>query len=535
MTVLSDSESRQAFKLHIVFLSDSHGRYISELGSGGENETVGLDRLVTYINKVRCRNENVLIIDNGDSIQGNPLVDLHDYTTPKCEDLKHPLSILHRELQTDCFVVGNHEFDFGLAHLDRIRQESDIPWLGANVFKTSSKTHYFDPYRIFNFEGIKVGVLGLVTELVPMWESKSNLRDLEFRNVVETAERLVPDLASECDLLIVAYHGGLEKDPETGEKWSFGSAVENQGWALCEKFPQIDLLLTGHQHRSLLCLPYGSRKTTIVQPFCHAKGWAHILVEQRSSGEFSLASKFVHSSDYPPERKFRELLSPHVKVVENVLRTPLGTADESFSIKDPMQEVWLRKHPLIQWINNLMCQTTGFDIAACPLLDADLTGLPARVSIKDILENFFFQDSLCVLSIDGKILKSALEKTAGFFHLSEDGARGKKIEVHPDWKRNRILSYYYDIWDGIEYGFDIGQPVGKRLAWLKYHGKDVLDNDELQAAVISFRAFGSFYDMFSQEQIIQEFPAKITDLMTNDLFKNETLKVKPIQNFTIFY
>ncbi len=527
--------SRNLFRLNIICFSDSHGRYLSKTTSEGPTEPNGLDRLITHVRRLRHQNERVLIVDNGDSIQGRPLVDLHDYTTPKCEDFEHPMSILHRELGVDCFVVGNHEFNFGLKHLMKIWKESSIPWLAANIRRTSSQANFFEKYRIFDFDGFLVGVLGLVTESVPDWESKTLIPDLEFRNVLETAEEIIPELRKECDFLIVAYHGGLERNPTTGEKWHFGSVFENQGCALWERFSEIDLLLTGHQHHSLLFEPEDHLKSTIIQPGSNAKNWAHVLVEVQPNQIFATRSQLVEASDYMPDQRINELLSPHLQCINDILRTPLGTATQSFAISDPMRDVWMKKHPMIQWINNLMCKAAGFDIAAISLMDASLPGLPIRITVKDVLEHIPFPDTVCALKIKGEILKSALEKNASFFYLTGNRDQDQRIDIHPDWRRHGTVCYNYDIWDGIEYGFNISKAVGKRLEWLRYMGRDVENGDELNVVLTSYRAAGGFFDMFSPDQTIQEFPVKITDLMMNDLLENNTLDIEPIQNFKVFF
>ncbi len=545
MSSTEEKINSDPFCLHIIYYSDVHGRFLSKNHKKGDKPSLGLDRLSTYVKKLRQNGKNILLIDNGDTIQGTPLVDLHDFNTPSGKKHNHPINIVHDELGVDCFIVGNHEFNFGIRHLNQIRRNSKIPWLAANILKKGSNKTYFEPFRIFKFNGLKIGVLGLVTDYVSRWESTETIQGIEFKNVIDTAQTIIPQLNRKCDFLIVSYHGGLKKNPITNEKWTVVNSNENQALELWELFPEINLLLTGHQHRSLVYQPEKAKKATIIQPSCFAKCWAHIRLttdtiaksslKKTEKTTFTITPKIIDSQDIPPDPIFGKILKPHQKYVDTILNMPLGSVDNSFVINDPLKDVWINKHPLIQWVNNLICETTGIDISGSPLLDSNLKGMKGKIKIKDILRYFFFQDTICVLKINGKILRSALEQAAGFFWLIT-GENGKKeIDINPDWRRYKILSYNYDMWDGINYGFDIRKPVGNRLVWLKYMKKEIRDNQELYVAVTSFRSGGAFYTMFSPELIVQDFPVKITDLMANDLLKKQHLTINPIQNFKIIY
>ncbi|MBU3918252.1 bifunctional metallophosphatase/5'-nucleotidase, partial [bacterium] len=408
MDLISDNKSNQNTQVHVIFYTDVHGRFLSEKTSETSKQSAGIDRLSTYAKQVRKRNKNVLIIDNGDSIQGTPLVDLHDFTAPSLKTLNHPLNIVHDKIGVNCFIVGNHEFNFGMKQIDSIRKKSRVAWLGANVYSRQSDKCYFEPYRIFDYVSIRIGVLGLVTEYVSRWESGAHISGLEFKNAVETCGALINKIREECDFLIVAYHGGLKRNPENNERWAVVDNNENQGLELWNLYPEIDLLLTGHQHRSLLFEPDGD-KAIVIQASCYGKQWAHIVVEKKDkpvlNQKLLIHSELIDALRYESDPEIRVSMAPHLEHCENILNTILGTVDESFLINDPMNDVWLKKHPLIQWINDLMCKITGVDISGIPLLDANLKGFSGEVKIREILENFIFQDNVCILEINGIILR----------------------------------------------------------------------------------------------------------------------------------
>lgn len=528
------------FKLNILFYTDVHGHFLSE--QDDSLQPGGLDRLVTYAKTIRQKGEKLLIIDNGDSIQGTHLVDLFNYNTPQCGKLKHPISIVHEELGTSCFVLGNHDFNFGLDHLTRIEKETDIPWLSANIYKESTGENFFQPYHIFEVGPYKIGILGLITEFVPRWEDKKSIPDLEFRSVVEETGRCIEEIRKQCDFLIVSYHGGLEKNPETGKPFSNHMDLENQGYALWKTFPEIDLLLAGHQHRQFSFFPNDHLRAPVIQAGSKGRTWAHIVLsgtEGISVGpenyKLSIDNiQFIDAGTVPPDPDLKVKLEPYLKRIDEILNMHLGFVESNFLIEDPLQDVWINKHPYIQWINELMCQASGCDISAISLLDPGLKGLPRKVRMKDILENYHFLNTISVLKLSGKILKEALEKAATFFCIDTTGDQ-PAIKVAPEWDTYKVRSYDYDMWHGIEYGFNISKPIGQRLVWLKYKGKTIEDEDELKVVMTTYRAGGAFYNMFSPEQVVMDFPAKISDLMVNDILHRKHIHIDLHQNFKILY
>ncbi|MCP4295412.1 MAG: bifunctional metallophosphatase/5'-nucleotidase [Proteobacteria bacterium] len=529
-------KSKKIQEIDIINYSDTHGRYLSKLGVDQETQSNGLDRLSTYISKLRAQDKSLIVIENGDSIQGTPLVDLHNYQFPKSKELDHPITIVHEALGVDCFVPGNHEFNFGISHIENIRKESKVPWICSNIKYSKTGRTLFLPHKVFCFEGFRIGVLGLTTDYIPKWENSSNIRGLDFVSVIDNLEDNIRDLKQQCDYLIVVYHGGLERIPGTSNHADKEMRSENQGFEIWSRFDEIDLLLLGHQHRLYSYRPRKRKKAIIVQPSSFGKTWSHIKITIEDQ-KFKTSFRMIKAEKYAPDKKLIQLLKPHLNINKQTLNSFLGRVTKDFSIKDPMKDVWTKKHPYIQWIQNLMIKTTNVDIAAISLLDSSLTGLPENVTMREILRNYFFHNTICILRIDGRILRQALELAASFFQIGSNKKNNSLLLYSQNikWKEIKIKSYNYDMWSGIEYTMDIRRKIGSRITKLRFKGKTVKDNEQLDVAVTTYRAGGAFYTMFSPDMIIQEFPVRITDLMIQDLLEQGDLDVKVDDNFNIRY
>ena len=511
---------------NLLQYTDAHGRFLSKLPQDTAVKPKGLDRLSTYIKGLKAQEIEYFLIDNGDAIQGQPLVDLWEEPEIWKDSLNHPLNLMHHALGVDVFIAGNHEFDFGVDQLTKIKSHSAVPWLSANI--TESKSGLFQPFHIKEIQGVKVGVLGLITEFVPKWEPARNIEGLDFRNALESAKHWVPILRDQCDILIVSYHGGFKIDPKSGKNLC-SNILENQGIELWEDFPEVDILFTGHQHRKF---HFESPDRAIaLQPGAQGRFWSEIQVQTGVKTHF--IPNIIPASLYEPDPWITELLNSNMERNQGILSEILGTADPSFQVTDPMTQVWAKKHPLIQWVNELMMEHTGTDIAANSFLDYELEGLPETVTMQDILTTYFFHDSICVLEINGEILKGALEQIATFLVLP-NGKRGlENLETNPDWTGTRPRSYNYDFFDGIDYEFDMNQDFGQRLTKLQYHGKDVEDSQILKVALTTYRAGGGFFKMYGPHLVTEEFTTQITELMVANIKKVGHLQIDVIQNFTI--
>ena len=506
--------------LSLVVYTDAHGRYASLSTLDMQPRDYGLDRLSTRIKQLHQSGVETLVIDNGDSIQGMPLVDLYQPES----GLDHPANQIHQILGVEAFIPGNHEFNFGLEGLLKIKTRSQAHWLSANILSNGQPR--FTPYHIFEKAGLKIGVLGLITEFVPRWEHESQIPGLDFMPIVAEAQKWIPELREQCDLLAVSYHGGMATDPVSGESLCY-DPKENEGLELLEQVEGIDLLICGHQHRRQTWHSPGG--AWVVQAGSYGRCWAEIEVLRGASG-LELRPQLIDANQYQPDPQVIEVFTPEIDRVAQLLEQPLGTAEPDFAISDPMSQVWTKKHPMIQWINQVIKDRTGADLVCTSLLDADLPGLPEQIKLRDIIGNYFFQDNLCVIEVTGKVLREALEQVASFFLV-----RAGKLEVSPDWRLERIKSYNYDIFDGIDYRFDLRQPVGSRVSQILFKGAEVGPEDLLQVGLTTYRAQGAFYQMFSAEQIVAEYPEKITELLVEDLRNRGHLKIEPKQNFQVDY
>ncbi|MDQ6653293.1 MAG: metallophosphoesterase, partial [Acidobacteriota bacterium] len=248
----SGGQSSSLKRLQIIILgtTDLHGNLFPVDYYTNKRDNRGLAKIATLIKQVRKENQNVVLIDSGDTIQGTPLEYYHNKKNNQPPD---PMMLAMNALHYDAMTVGNHEYNFGLKVLEKARAEAEFPWLSANTYnKGTSQTHY-QPYIVKEVAGVRIGVLGLTTPGIPNWENVPNYAGLEFQEPLNEAKKWVPVLREQerADVVVVAMHMGLEEDLRTGEINPGQVANENQAITIAREVPGIDLIFMGHTHRDV--------------------------------------------------------------------------------------------------------------------------------------------------------------------------------------------------------------------------------------------------------------------------------------------
>lgn len=520
-------------KMEIILIatSDVHSHIFPLYEGKNEQDPQGMVKAASIIKEIRHKHPYTILIDNGDLIQGTPLA---DYAIHTKDNISHPAITVHNMLGYDAAVLGNHEFNYGREPLERIISQSAFPWLSANIVKKGTDTPYFTkPYIIKEFKGVRTAILGLTTKFIPNWESPEHIRDFDFLDPVDTAKKWVSYLKSseQADVIIVSYHGGLEKNPATLEPIGQNNG-ENQGYILATEVAGIDCLITGHQHLTFASnLENG---VSVVQP---GSGASHIgkitLTVSKRNTKWQIEEKHVElisTKEAIEDSETIQIVQPIAKKADEWLDQKIGRIVGEMTIKDPMHQVWLNEHPLIEWINKVQMKAAQTDISCTALLNPNAFGLPETVSRKDIMTAYPFPNTLVVMKLTGDEIIRALEVSASFFLLKEDG----DVTVHPDWIKPRILSYNYDMWEGIEYQIDLSQPVGQRIKNVLYKGKPLSAISYYTVVMNNYRAGGSGgYDMFSQEKVVRKIEKEISELLIEDILENKEIHANANHNWKV--
>ncbi len=515
--------------LTILHTSDLHGNIFPINYASNQPSDVGLAKVSTLLKELRAENDNVMAIDTGDFIQGTPLEYYHAKIDSEPVD---PMILAMNAMGFDSTTIGNHEFNYGMALLDKAESEADFPFLSANVVRRFTTAPYYKPYVIYDVEGVKVAILGLTTDYIPNWEDTKNIAAVDFADPVKVAAHYVKMLKEEegADVVIAAYHGGLERDPKTGEPTE-DLTGENKGYLLLETVEGIDVLLTGHQHRSIAGFVLG---VPVSMPSNWGKAVGKIeLTLDNASGDWLITAKSVElisTSGVEADQEILDLIQPYEDKVQKWLDTPVGTAKGEFYVEDPL-EVRLGDDPLIEYINTVQMAYSGVDISSSALFNNDIKGWQeGPVTLRDINGVYIYPNTLKVIEVSGQDIKDALELTATYFTLDENG----DFDVAKKWVDPKPRHYNYDMWEGIDYIIDVSKPEGERITKLDYHGKPLDMTATYQIVLNNYRAGGGGgYFMFQGKPVVKDIMMEVSELMGTYLLENEVIDATVDENWEV--
>ncbi len=515
----------------ILVSSDVHGHIQPVDYRTGEKEHTGLAKMATLIRQARIRTPELLLLDNGDLLQGTPL---SYYAATIGKDDVNPAIRVLNELGYDAAIIGNHEFNYGQELLRKAIGDSQFPWLSAGIISADTEEPAFGkPYIVKCIgNGIRIAVLGVTTHYVPNWENAAHIEGLAFRDALETVKRWVP-LIREREhphLLVVAYHGGFERDLDSGEAADSLSG-ENQAYAMCMEVPGIDVLITGHQHRRLTGELNG---VTVIQPGFGGQALGKITVElEREMEDWRISAKhselMLVDSSVPAAPEIVQSVEAIEERTQHWLDLPIGKVIGDMRVVSPLR-CRSADNAFMEFVNRVQMEAAHVKISNAALLNEASEGFGPQVTMRDIMSNFIYPNTLTVLQISGADIRAALEQTAAYFIVNEQGELG----INPAYVEPKPQHYNYDMWEGIEYELHAGKPLGQRVVKLLYEGEPIQDETKFEVVMNNYRAAGGGdYDMFRGKPVVREVQIDMAELVANDLRKRGTIEAGCDHNWRV--
>ncbi|PWW44953.1 MULTISPECIES: bifunctional metallophosphatase/5'-nucleotidase [Paenibacillus] len=567
----------------IMVTSDLHGAIRPIHYNTNAYRPAGLALLASLIRRERERSPELLLVDNGDLLQGSPLASYAASFVSNHE--VHPFINVLNELGYDAAVMGNHEFNYGQDLLRKAVEDSHFPWLSANIVMNrhkedyeslieqhsaddhpSYRTYQDDTVVIHSYEGnpeketlaiapagaaipafgppyviktlssgVKIALLGATTHYIPNWEHPKNIEGLQFLDAMETIRAWVGYIREheQPDVLVVSYHGGFESDLETGEP-AERLTGENQAYAICRDIEGIDVLLSGHQHRQLTAEIHG---VTVIQPGFSGNGAGHVSVEldRLSNGKWQIAGKQARlllldeNSDVQPDAAVMKLTDELEAKAQAWLDQPIGEVAGDLSIIDPAA-LRLAAHPFIAFVHQVQMEATGAQISNTALLSEEARGFGSLITVRDVLSNFIYPNTLTVLELRGQDIRDALEQTARYFEVEASG----EVVVNPAYMQPKPQHYNYDMWAGVEYELDISKPVGSRVVKLEREGIPVAVDATYSVVMNSYRAAGGGdYAMYPGKKVLHEGATDMAALVEDYIRRHQPLTVEQANNWRV--
>lgn len=510
-------------KITLLATTDLHGNIYPYDYYSAKAANRGLAKIASLIAAERADNPNNILIDCGDTIQGTPLEYVYQTQVRNGKtERADPMMLSMNLLGYDAMVLGNHEFNYGLKNLVRARETAKFPWISANtVAAADASVKPFAPYIVKTVGGVRIGVVGITTPLIPVWELPENYRGLHWRAGVEAARDAVADLRAKQhpDIVIVAAHAGLDRDLKTG-KVRPADAEENMIYEIATEVPGIDGVVFGHSHQELA--EYRAGDVVMMQP----KNWGISLGRMDfeldgEPGAWKVESK--HSRVIPvtaqtvADPRILEIGRVYHENAEAYLNTPV--ADAPVELESRTARVI--DSPLLDAIQQVQLFYAQADVSFASIFNTHVVIPKGPVSVRQIAALYIYDNELYAIEGTGKMVREALENAARYFKTGGG--------FNP-----AVIGFNYDMAQGVEYEIDLTQPEGHRIRDLRWHGAPLSDDQKLRLAVNNYRAGGSAgYTMFQGAKIVWRGPREIRDLIVEYYTERKQLPSKVAGNWRI--
>ncbi|OZS78471.1 hypothetical protein CF394_06865 [Tetzosporium hominis] len=439
------------------------------------------------VNELKTKNYD-LVIDNGDFFYGSPEAFYYEENA-----IWPPILECANEVVTVA-IPGNHDFTHSLDVFEKARRVAKFDWICANVAG-------FKPYLVHVVSGVKIAILGLTTPMVREWDETGRLNDLEISSTLDALQKWMPIIREQeqPDILIVSYHGGFSKDPDT-EVPFHGTPTENEAHAIAEAFPDIDLLITGHQHLRMNGAINGVR---VIQPGSHATGYMDVTIEPSSEG-YKVAAEFVSLST----QRTTETTLADTWLDEVIAEVAVDTRFSG------MLDARLQKQPFHALIHDVFVQATGAELTVFEMPYLENGGFFGPVTRRDVLRHTPHKAPFHVIELTGRDVRSLLEQGAAVFAKhSKTGAVCFATEI-PELAP---APYVYDIWGGVDYEFDFGQPVGNRLVSCQVNGVEIQQGQVFRVAVNRYRLTGYDFPLYKTAKVLSVTERTIPQILLDAL------------------
>ena len=472
----------QEVNIKLLGTSDVHGRIVPwSYGADVEDKSGSYAQIATYVKDVRKNNKNVVLVEVGDAIQDNQ-IDVFAKDKKYYKD--HPIPKVLNEMKYDVFVLGNHEFNFGMKALDEILKDIKAKKLTANFYHKKNDKRYIDATTIIEKDGVKLGIIGLSTPMSAKFEEDTgNLKDMKFTSPTEEARTQVEKLkAKGVDAIIVIAHMGIDNEnkiPDTGMR-DVINAVDG-----------IDVVIAGHMHKDV---PSETIKNTLItEPHRYGTVVSEVdltfdINDKKEVKLVKKESKTVPVKELEADKKIAEIYKPYHEKLRELNNVVIGQTENEMvpqETKHGVSAAFSKDTGLSSFINDVEQHYSGADVVTFSFDHQKARMNKGDIKKKDIIFNYRYAGGdVTVYEMTGKQLKEYMEWSANYFDTIQPG--DTEYRYNAERKKSKYVTY--DIFGGVNYKIDLRNPQGSKIVDLTLaDGKPVTDDMKLKVGMNSYR------------------------------------------------
>ncbi|WP_422527585.1 bifunctional metallophosphatase/5'-nucleotidase [Serratia fonticola] len=461
----------------ILGTSDLHGTFVPwDYSTDTENLAGSLSQIATQVHKVRTQQPNVILVDAGDTIQGN-------FVETFKNDKTSPMILGFNALDYDVWVMGNHEFDFGLKALATPLSQFKGTALAGNIFWDSGKP-YLPAYKIVERQGVKIGIIGMDTPMTAEFAKGTDRIDgLTFTDPVQAVKKVIQQIHGQVDAIVLVAHMGIDNENQRP-----GTGVGD----IARANPELAAIVAGHMHVKVDKEVING--VIVTEPDKYGRALSRIDLQfEQQNGKYVLINK--DSYTYPikgisSDKKLEEIYQPFHTILRANANRPIAQLTGQDLVPPDAVRGIPQVHIQDTGISALYQEAARHYAPKAQVIALQIDNDRPKLNVgtitaKDIAFNYqYASGEITVYQLTGKELKKYMEWSADYFNQQHDG------DVTYSFNPQRRSSKYStnDFFDGVTYTIDLRKPVGQRITELKLNdGTPVTDNTPIQLGMNSYR------------------------------------------------
>lgn len=517
--LISISAFAQTVTVKIIETSDVHGAIFPYDLKENKETNSSLARVTTYLKEQRAdSNQIVFLLDNGDILQGDPVVYYYNFEKT---DTIHLYADVMNYMQYDAGTVGNHDIETGHDVYDKFNKEINFPWLAANALNTETNQPYFKPYTTVERGGVKIAVLGLITPAIPQWLPEKIWSGVRFDDMIETAQKWVKKIreTEQPDLMIGLFHAGVDYTYNDQSENTYKN--ENAAKLVAEKVDGLDVVFVGHDHAGwnfktkspsgkdvlILGTTASARNVAVANYVLKYDKMCMIYDKKEITGEL------IDMKNYAPDSEFMNRYKNNFEDARNYVSRSVGEFTETISSRDAM----FGPSKFVDLIHTIQLDLTGADVSFSAPLSFNAKIDKGTVYVKDMFDLYRYENLLYTMELTGQEIKDYLEFSYSnwFNQMKEESDHLLKfkldetgnIKYSERTKSPELDERYYNFESaaGIDYVVDVTKPTGSRVTINKFSNGNLFDlNAKYKVAVNSYRGNGGGGHLTRGAKIPQE-------------------------------
>ena len=543
LTTTTTMAQTKTINLRIIETSDVHGCFFPYNFVERKPLQGTLVCVNTYVNKLRHQyGENVLLIDNGDILQGQPTCYWTNYVA---KDEENIAAKVINYMKYDAETIGNHDVETGHAVYDKWASELNCPLLGANVIDKKTGKPYLKPYTLLVRDGVKIAIIGMLTPTIPCWLNESLYDGLDFQDMVACAKKWVPYVreVEKADIVIGLFHSGKDGG------LVLNGLEEDASARVAKEVPGFDIIFYGHDHtvHNEWITNNAGQKVLTLDPSCNAINVADAQVTLTyHNGKLThkdIKGDIVDIRREPEDLQMTAYFQSDIDRIKQYVERRIGRFENGVTTRD----CFFGNSAFTDFIHSLQLKISGADISFNAPLALDSKIDAGDITVADMFKLYRFENQLYVLNMTGREIRGHLEESysrwVNTMKTADDHLLLLNENTKSDQQRLGFLNYSFnfDSAAGIDYIVDVTKPNGQKVSITKLSNGEPFKEDKTYKVVMnSYRGNGGGDLLIKgagipkeqiNERIIYQSPLDLRHYLMEEIERQGTVSPKAGNNW----